>query len=159
MFYEKCTLCGQTLHELLPISLNYIPMINAQKMFSRQVNTAYFQIVTKIMLDWFITVHEVLETAWGFRVKAKKKVCVKEDVLTLSALLRCFNIWALHYSLESRSSLLVCTSSYLYASNSKPKPSLCPPPFTFLPSIRPERVSFTPAGMSVTRQLRFKERW
>lgn len=42
--------------------------------------------------------------------------------------------------------------SEIYASNSKPKPTLCPPPFTFFPSIRPERVSFTPAGVSVTWQ-------
>lgn len=40
--------------------------------------------------------------------------------------------------------VLVGLSSPLYASSSKPMPTLCPPALKFLPSIRAERVTFTP---------------
>ncbi len=105
-----------------------------------------------------ITVLVILEAAWGFRDKAKEgvrvctglrgKMCVRVTEWTsvvfphlglfFILLLCCFPL-----------SLSVLPSN-LYASSSKPNPTLCPPPFTFLPSIRPERVSFTPAGKSVT---------
>ena len=43
-------------------------------------------------------------------------------------------------------SLLMGLSSPPYASSSKPMPTLCPPALKFFPSIRAERVTFTPAG-------------
>lgn len=43
-------------------------------------------------------------------------------------------------------SLLAGPTSPPYASSSKPMPTLCPPALKFFPSIRAERVTFTPAG-------------
>lgn len=43
-------------------------------------------------------------------------------------------------------SLLAGPRSPPYASSSKPMPTLCPPALKFFPSIRAERVTFTPAG-------------
>lgn len=100
------------------------------------------------------TVLEVLEAVWGLRVKAKEcvhmcvglrgKMCL---YASLSGPLWCFHIWALYSSPVLLSSSVL--PSNLYASSSNPNPILCPPPFTFFPSIRPERVSFTPAGIRV----------
>lgn len=42
-------------------------------------------------------------------------------------------------------SLLLGWSSPVYASSSKPMPTLCPPALKFFPSIRAERVTLTPA--------------
>lgn len=105
-----------------------------------------------------ITVLDVLEAAWSFRVKAKECVslCVcREDVflfecateksilvLSLSSSLFLFCV-ALSRAV-SLSVLSPVLLQPLYASSSKPMPTLCPPPFTFFPSTRAERVSFTP---------------
>lgn len=43
---------------------------------------------------------------------------------------------------------------HLHASSSKPMPTLCPPALKFLPSIRAERVTFTPADAQ-KRSLRW----
>lgn len=93
-----------------------------------------------------ITVLEVLEAVWSFRVKAKVCVCLREKICW------CVAEWGHSGVVFS----FVCFPLLLpvlfnpYASSSKPRPILCPPAFTFFPSIRAERVSFTPAGKSVT---------
>ena len=77
-------------------------------------------------------------------VGLRGKMCL---YVSLSGPLWCFHIWALYSSLVLLFSSALLSN--LYASSSNPNPILCPPPFTFFPSIRPERVSFTPAGIHV----------
>lgn len=98
------------------------------------------------MLDSTSTVQEICEAANGFRFKAEGRVHVCEDQEgrcvgeSLSWLWWRSHIWALSLF----TILLFLYSWPCYASSSKPKPTLCPPPFMFFPSSRPERVSFTP---------------
>ena len=108
--------------------------------------------------SWFSERYSTLGLGDCFRVKAKECVCACVYMCVVGLRRKmCLHVTGWTFVVSSHLgyffffyvAFLSCCLPNLYASSSKPMPTLCPPPFTLFPSIIAERVSFTPAGASV----------